>query len=125
MRPHSRYRVSRNAPRARGRCDRCGFQYQLEALNWQYQWAGTRLQNLQLRVCQRCLDVPQEQLRSIILPADPIPVLNPRPEYYDLEVTSFLQSQEGPSLLTEDGQAIIWEIDVTPNPDPNNPVLIP
>lgn len=125
MRPHSRFRVSRTNPRARGQCDRCGFTYQLEELVYQYQWAGTRLQNLQLRVCPRCLDVPQEQLRAIILPADPLPVFDPRPEYYDLEVTSFLQSVEGPSLLTETGQAIIWEIAVTPNPDPNNPVLIP
>jgi len=97
----------------------------LEELNWQYQWAGPRLQNLQLRVCDDCLDIPQEQLRSIIIPPDPLPVLNPRPEYYNIEVTSFLQSQEGPSLLTEDGQAIIWEIEVTPYPDPENSYSVP
>lgn len=72
------------------------------------------------------MDIPQEQLRAIILPPDPVPVLDPRIEYYSIEVTSFLQSQEGPSLLTENGQAIIWEIDVTPSPDPHlGGVLIP
>lgn len=42
------------------------------------------MQNIQLRVCKRtCLDVPQEQNRSISLPADPVPVWQPRPENFD------------------------------------------
>lgn len=104
-------------------CDRCGFMYTLNDLTWQYQWAGTRLQNLRLRVCEDCMDIPQEQLRAIILPPDPVPVDQPRTEYYSAEVTSFLQTVEGPSLLTEDGQAILWEITTTPSPDPANPYL--
>jgi len=31
-------------------------------------------------VCDTCYDTPQEQLRSIVLPADPTPIVNPRPE---------------------------------------------
>jgi len=34
-------------------------------------------------VCKSCLDVPQEQLRTIILPPDPVPISNPRPENYE------------------------------------------
>lgn len=49
-------------------------------LSWQYQWRGTKLQNIQLLVCQDCLDIPQEQLRVIIIPPDPIPISNARPE---------------------------------------------
>lgn len=123
---NGRARINARAPRARATCDRCGWIYNLQDLKYQYQWAGVQLQNLHIKVCTRCLDVPQEQLRTIVLPADPLPVDDPRIEQYTLEVNSFLQSQEGPSLLTESGQAIIWEINVTPDPDPNQGgVLIP
>lgn len=122
---NGRARISATRPEAKGICDRCGFMYSLADLKYQFQWGGTTLVNLKLRVCRACMDIPQEQLRSFVLPPDPIPAIDPRIEYYGIEVTSFLQSEEGPSLLTEDGQAILWEIDVTPNNDPNLPVLIP
>jgi len=98
--------------------------YSLRDLNYDYQWAGTRLQNLHIRVCFKCADVPQEQLRSIVLPADPVPVKDPRPEYYGIEVTSFLADPNGPSLLTEGGSALIWEIDVTPGVNDRLPSYI-
>lgn len=122
---NGRARISATRPEAKGICDRCGFMWSLRDLKYQYQWAGTALINTQLRVCQQCMDIPQIQFKSFVVPPDPLPVDNPRVEYYGIEVTSFLQSEEGPSLLTEDGQAILWEIDVTPNNDPNLPVLIP
>lgn len=80
FRPHGRFVVDPTAPRARGVCDRCGQMWQLDRLKWQYQWAGTTLQNLRILVCQPCMDVPQIQLKTIIIPPDPLPVLNPRPE---------------------------------------------
>jgi hypothetical protein len=122
---NGRARVNQNWPEAKGTCDRCGFMYSLSDLKYQYQWAGTTLTNLQILVCDTCLDVPQIQFKSIVLPGDPPPRLNPRIEYYAIEVTSFLQSQEGPCLLTQAGQCLLWEINVTPNTDPNMPVLIP
>lgn len=79
-RPHGRFTVDPSSPQARGVCDRCGAHYQLNQLRWQMQWAGARLQNLRILVCRSCTDRPQEQLRSIIIPADPVPVMNPRPE---------------------------------------------
>ena len=34
--------------------------------------------NIRLLVCDTCYDAPQEQLRAIVVPADPVPIVNPR-----------------------------------------------
>jgi hypothetical protein len=47
-------------------------------LRWQYDWRGASLQNIRLLVCNTCYDNPQEQLRAIVVPADPVPIVNPR-----------------------------------------------
>ncbi len=73
------------APQALGICDDCGFQYNLRALRSKMQWAGTRLINLGFLVCERCWDVPQDQLRSIRLPPDPEPVFNTRVENFAVD----------------------------------------
>ena len=83
-----RARTNASDPRAHAICDRCGFRYNHPDLQWQYEWAGSGLQNLRILVCDRCLDVPQDQLRSIVLPADPLPIINPRPEF-------FVQDEQG------------------------------
>lgn len=72
--------VDARNPAAFGCCDRCGFRYNLIALSWQFDWRGAQLQNLRILVCDRCLDKPQEQLRSYSPPPDPLPVMNPRPD---------------------------------------------
>jgi len=81
-------RATANArnPRAFAVCDRCGIWHNRDQLGWQMQWAGASLYNTRLLVCRRCTDVPQEQLRSITLPPDPIPVYQPR-------VEGFLQAE--------------------------------
>lgn len=81
-RPHGRFRVDAASPEAKAVCDRCGFIVQLSDLNWQYQFVGPRLMNLRLYVCDQCLDKPQPNLRTIILPPDPTAVNNPRTENY-------------------------------------------
>ena len=74
-------------PQAFAICDRCGFTYNHVNLRWQFDWRGTSLQNLRLLVCSRCYDEPQEQLRAIVVPADPVPIQNPRiPDYVTAEV---------------------------------------
>ena len=85
VRPRSHYRVDKKNPRARATCDRCGQHWPLSELLWQWEWTGPRLQNLRIYVCPPCLDKPQPNLRLIILPPDPIPVLNPRVEQYALD----------------------------------------
>lgn len=82
MRVHGRARIDARKPSALGVCDRCGFHYNLKDLTWQFQWVGPRQQNIRLLVCESCYDTPQEQLRSIILPVDPEPIQNARPENY-------------------------------------------
>jgi hypothetical protein len=80
MRPHGRAEVDRDKPRAWAICDRCGFLYNHYMLRWQFQWTGPRTANQNLLVCDRCMDVPQEQLRTFRLPADPPPIENSRVE---------------------------------------------
>ena len=73
-----RARTSSTNPQAHAICDRCGFRYNLVDLRWQFDWRGASLQNLRILVCGDCYDTPQEQLRAIVVPADPVPVMNPR-----------------------------------------------
>jgi hypothetical protein len=83
MRPHGNASISARSPRALGVCQRCQFIYNLDELQWQWDWqGGPRLKNLRLKVCRTCLDVPQENGRTIVLPPDPVPVLYPLPEDY-------------------------------------------
>lgn len=83
MRPHPR-RASTDAtaPRAWATCDRCGFVTNLYKLQWQFEYAGTGLINKRILVCDPCLDEPQRQLGTFVLPPDPVPVMNARPEQY-------------------------------------------
>lgn len=45
------------------------------------------MQNLRILVCRDCYDKPQEQLRSIVIPPDPMPVINARPEWFIADET--------------------------------------
>lgn len=88
-----RARTSATNPQAHAICDRCGFRYNHVNLRWQYDWRGASLQNLRLLVCNTCYDAPQEQLRAIVVPADPMPIVNPRVQDFvtasqDTRVTS-------------------------------------
>lgn len=83
MRPHGNATINPNAPSALAICQRCGAMYNLRDLQWQWDWQfGPRLRNLNIQVCQTCLDVPQESGRTVLLPPDPVPVAFPLPEDY-------------------------------------------
>lgn len=83
MRPHGRATVSARSPRALGICQRCGFMYNLDELQWQWDFRfGPRLFNLGIKVCRSCLDIPQESGRTVVLPPDPVAVPYPLPEDY-------------------------------------------
>ena len=112
-----RARTNAASPRAHGICQRCGFRYNRADLHWQYDYRGAVLQNLRILVCNRCMDHHQQQLRAIVLPADPVPIKQPRPEQYaeasgDFRVTSAAPTidpvtgipiQNGDKIVTEDG----------------------
>jgi hypothetical protein len=73
-----RARTSARNPQAHAICDRCGFRYNHVDLRWQYDWRGATIQNIRILVCSPCYDTPQEQLRAIVVPADPTPINQPR-----------------------------------------------
>lgn len=75
-----RARTSPRDPRAFAVCDRCSMWYNHHMLRWQFDWAGASLINKRILVCNTCYDEPQNQLRAIVVPADPVPVVNPRTE---------------------------------------------
>ena len=79
-----RAQTSSRNPRSFGVCDRCAIWYNRDQLNWQMDWAGASLINKRMLVCDMCMDTPQQQLRAIIIPADPVPISNPRVEQYAL-----------------------------------------
>ncbi len=85
-RPHGRATTPAGAPgSAWAKCDGCGFIYDHARLRWRYEWRGPHLQNLRLLVCQRCYDEPQPNLKLIILPADPPPLIDARPEFFRID----------------------------------------
>lgn len=77
-----RARTDARNPRAFAICDRCALWYNHYELSWQYDWAGASLVNKRILVCDTCYDTPQQQLRAIVVPADPVPIINPRVEPY-------------------------------------------
>jgi hypothetical protein len=118
-----RARTNPSSPQAHAICDRCGFRYNFVDLQWQFDWRGASLQNLRFLVCRDCLDTPQEQLRAIVVPADPVPIEQARvqdfvaastdyqtvtqPTVRDqftgvlIPSTTILQTQDGQDLTTQ------------------------
>ena len=104
--PLGHVRVDPSSPQAMGTCDICGRIWNLVDLRWQFQWSGNQLINLRYLVCEKCYDNPQEQLRAITLPPDPVPVLNPRPEPVRIEAPSFASTLGGDNMATLAGQSV-------------------
>ena len=104
MRPHPK-RTSTNprSPRAWGTCDRSSFITNHEKLCWQWDWRGTQLINLRVLVAPDMLDKPQRQLGTIILPPDPVAILNARPEQYGMEEKTLRVLEDGTPRLQMDG----------------------
>ena len=83
-----RARTSPSNPQAFAVCDRCGLWTNRVDLQWQFDWRGASLMNIRLLVCNDCYDEPQQQLRAIVVPADPVPVINPRIEPFAADETN-------------------------------------
>ena len=105
-------RVSTQNPEAWAVCDRCGFWYNRSDLVWQTGWAGQHLYSLGILVCttgNRCFDIPNEQLRTIILPPDPPPIINARvPNYAYEEQLPLIAQQGGTSKVTYPNDQPPW-----------------
>lgn len=100
-RPHGKYAsVSTTNPEAFAVCDRCGFWRNRSDLVFQTAWAGQHLYNIQVLVCkERCFDTPNEQLRTIVLPPDPPPIVNARPPNFTYEEEGPVQSTLSENVL--------------------------
>jgi hypothetical protein len=103
---HGRASVDPENPRAWGTCDRTGFNYNLGDLCWQHEWAGNALINKRLLVREQSLDNPSPWLRTIVLPPDPPPIINARPEPYTVDETDWRVVEDQSAFrVTEDGAA--------------------
>lgn len=129
-----RARVNPSAPEAAGQCYRCGFTYTRRDLTFQRDWRGPAIQNTFILVCPECYDTPQEQLRSIILPADPVPIKFPsvpnwvaaETDYHSTTAPSITDPETGipipqPTLLLDqDGNYMVEQpIGIPANLDQN------
>lgn len=85
LRYKGRAEVDPENPRAFGICNRCGFQHNLYMLNWQFAWMGPKIIRKNILVCSMCMDDLAEFMRTAILPIDPPPLFNVRPEPYDID----------------------------------------
>lgn len=92
-----------------GTCQRCSWIYHLDELQWQYDYRGMQLQSLNILVCSTCLDAPQPQLKPIILPPDPVSVLNARPFDYANANNDYISTQGGDHIVEQDGDPIITQ----------------
>lgn len=104
MRRHPRKaEVDSSSPRAWATCDACGFVSNHYKLEWRYDWRGTELLNLRKLVCDICIDDPQRQLGTVILPPDPVPIINARPEQYFIDENTQRHTQTGQLRYQMDG----------------------
>jgi len=118
-----RAKTSSSGPQAHAICDRCGFRYNHVNLQWQYDWRGATIQNVRILVCNDCMDDPQEQQRAIVLPADPVPIMNARVQDFQQAETDYQTATAAPitdpttgipipvnvTLVTEDGQNLLTQ----------------
>lgn len=106
------FQVDPDDPRAEGICDRCNFRFRLMDLSWQYAFQGTTMpQNTRMLVCSEgCMDPLNPQDQAYILPPDPLPVYNARPENYVLDESSWLSTQDGDVITTQDGDPLTTAI---------------
>lgn len=73
---------------------RCNFIGNLVDFQYQVEWRGTRLMNTNLLVCTPCLDDPQRQLGTLILPPDPVGIANAMPEQYPLDEVGYIMFEQ-------------------------------
>lgn len=101
--------TSLSAPQPVGVCDLCYRKWYLDDLRWQFNWRGDHLQNLRVRRCPQCLDVPSEFLRPIIIRGPEGSLRDPRPPQYAANAAApsgpqlpFAPSWPGPDFPAEE-----------------------
>jgi len=105
---YSKTKIDAYSPEGHGTCDKCSQIYNLNQLIWQQEYRGNSLMRTGFRVCSRCLDIPYQGRRPIIIPADPVPLRDPRPENFLLEENQG-QATPTPSNGTWDESGLFWD----------------
>lgn len=98
-------------PRAFAVCDNCRFWFNHHRLKWQKEWQGTQIVNKGFLVCDECLDRPNPQLKARLMPPDPVPIGNPRPETYRYPIPVRVVGVEPPRravVVTEVDRRVNW-----------------
>lgn len=114
FRPHPKYASTNARSGPWSTCDVCGFIYNLSKLNWQFDYlGGSTPQNTHVLTCPRCMDGLQAQRKLLILPPDPRPIMNTRPENYVVDETNWMTTESGDIIDTQSGSDFITSI---PNP---------
>ncbi len=91
-------------------------------MQFQYDFMGGSVpQSLGILVCQRCLDDLNWQQKLLILPPDPMPIFNTRPESYVVDETNWLTTQDGSIFQTQSADTYVTP--VNPSDDPNVCIL--
>jgi hypothetical protein len=82
----------------------CGFLYLHSQLRWQTEFYGREVRKTGFLRCPRCFDMPNPTLRPAVLPADPVPIANPRREatYYSLVTADVIKYVADTDLITAD-----------------------
>ena len=96
-------RVDPRWPEAWATSDRSGFIGNHRDLRNQQQYAGFELVTLNELVYAWEYDTPNRQLGALILPPDPPPIDNARPERYYIEEQTFRIEESGDLRLLMDG----------------------
>ena len=103
-RPHPKYsRTNPSHPAAWGTDDKSGFIFNQRDLQWQYEWQGVRLVNLRILTGPPFYDQPNRQLGTIILPPDPVSIMNARIEPYAIEEQTYRLEQSGQTRYQMNG----------------------
>jgi hypothetical protein len=86
--PKGRAKVDPQHPAAFAICDRCGFLINHRDLKADTQYMGREILPTGYLVCESCNDIPNPTLRPAKLPADPVPIRNPRAEVHGPDKTT-------------------------------------
>ena len=86
-------------------------------MQFQYDYMGGAIpMNTGFLVCPRCVDDLNYQRKMLVIPPDPPPLLNTRPEPYSIDETNFFSTMDGDQIVTMQGDNIITQF---PNPTAN------
>lgn len=96
-------------------CGECGLLWSQCDMAFQFDFQGGPVPiNLNLLRCPKCITPYTWQRKLLIIPPDPPPFFNTRPENYTVDETQWLTTQDGDILTTQSGDDLITSI---PNPD--------